>query len=65
MPVVVDLHLFDSETIISSYNCNFIICIFPTLIALDDYNVLMLDHRLHTPAIYLKDSVLLGVTWQE
>ena len=65
MPVVVDLHLLDSETIVSPYNCYFIICIFPTLIALDDYNVLMLDHRLHTHAIYLKDSVLLGIAGEE
>ena len=58
MPVVVDLHLFDSETIVSPYNCNFIVCIFPALIALYDHNVLMLDYGLHALPIYLKDSIL-------
>jgi len=40
---MVDLYLLDGETIISPYNCNFIIRIFPTLIALDDHDILMLD----------------------
>jgi len=43
LPVVVDLHLFDGETIVSPYNCSFTIGIFPALIALDDHYVLMLD----------------------
>ena len=63
MPVMVDLHLLDGETIVSPYNCNFAIRIFPALIALDDHNILMLDYGLHTLSIYLKDSVLLGVAW--
>ncbi len=58
MPVVVDLHLLDGKAIVSPYNCNFAIGIFPTLITLDDYNVLMLDNRPHTLTIYLKDSIL-------
>ena len=65
MPVVVDLHLLDGETIVSSYNCNFSIGIFPTHIALDDHDVLMLDYGLHALSIYLKDSILLGVAEQE
>ena len=60
MPVVVDLHFFNGETIVSPYNCNFLVCIFPALIALDDYDVLMLYYGLYALPIYLKDSVLLG-----
>ncbi len=38
MPSVIDLHLLDGETIVSPYNCNFLVCIFPALITLDDHN---------------------------
>ena len=61
MAVVIDLHFLDGETIVSPYNCNFAIRIFPPLIALYDYYVLMLDYGLHTLSIYLKDSILLGL----
>ena len=65
MPVVVDLHLLDGEPIVSPYNCNFAIGIFPAYIALDDHDVLMLDDRLYTPAIGLEDNVLPGATWKK
>ncbi|HOZ01073.1 MAG TPA: hypothetical protein PLG20_04605 [Candidatus Syntrophosphaera sp.] len=48
MPVVVDLHLLDGETIVSPYNCNFAIGIFPALITLDDHDILMLDLQTRT-----------------
>ena len=48
MPVVVDLHFLDGETIVSPYNCYFLVCIFPTLIALDDHDILMLDLQTRT-----------------
>jgi len=58
LSAVVDLYLLDGETIVSPYNCNFTSGIFPALIALDDHDVLMLDHGLHTLSIYLNNSIL-------
>lgn len=65
MPLVVDLHLLDGESIVSPYNCYFIIRIFPALITFIDHDVLLLDHRLHALSIYLKDCILLGIAGQE
>jgi hypothetical protein len=48
LPVVVDLYFLDGETIVSPYNCNFAIGIFPALITLDDHDILMLDLQTRT-----------------
>ena len=45
MAVVVNLNLLDGEAIVSPYNCNFTVGIFPSLIALYDDYVLMLDRQ--------------------
>jgi hypothetical protein len=58
LPVAVDLHLLDGETIVSPYNCYFIVCIFPTLIALDDHYVLMLGNEINAA---ISNTILLPI----